>query len=386
MNPEFHPGHAITLLETGDAYFPALEAAIDGAKQEIHVECYIFEDDATGRRIAQALARACARGVAVRVIIDGFGSKDLPAEFVKRLRDAGIQLLVYRPKISPWTLRKQRLRRLHRKIVVVDARTAFIGGINIIDDRVSSRHKTPRFDYAVRVEGPILDSICRAVRRLWARWARLNLQFRIHEPEMPEPVVAKCGKVRAAFVQRDNFAHRRDIEQAYLGAIKNAKHEIIIANAYFLPGRRFRRVLLQAAQRGVRVVLLLQGRVDHFLMHYASRALYGTFLDGGIEIFEYHLTFLHAKVAVIDGRWATVGSSNIDPFSLLLAREANVLVEDPGFAAELRAGLMRAIESGARRKAKKRWDREPLSHRFFIWICYGLARAMVGLIGHSQWN
>src|ERR1700678_811492 len=135
MTPEFLPGNVITLLETGDAYFPALEAAIEAATSEIHLECYIFEADATGRRVADALIRAARRSVAVRVMVDGFGSQDLPPAFRRELDAAGVQLLVYRSRISPWTLRKQRLRRLHRKICVIDAEIAFVGGINIIDDR-----------------------------------------------------------------------------------------------------------------------------------------------------------------------------------------------------------------------------------------------------------
>jgi cardiolipin synthase A/B len=386
MNPVFAEGNAIDLLETGDAYFPALLAAIDGARHEIHVETYILEDDPTGRRITDALIRARQRGVIVRVMIDGFGSKDLPPAFAHHLVDAGIEFLVYRRRISPLTLRRQRLRRLHRKIVIIDAAIAFVGGINIIDDRNTPKQKPPRFDYAVRIRGPLLDPVCHAVRRLWSRVARVNLGHQRHDPAMLPPVAAACGTTRAAFVQRDNLAHRRDIEEAYLGAINGATTEIVIANAYFFPGRRFRHALVAAAGRGVRVVLLLQGRVEYLLMHFASHALYGSFLDAGMEIFEYHKSFLHAKVAVVDGRWATVGSSNIDPFSLLLAREANVVVDDPAFAAGLRGSLERAMRAGAERKAKKRWDREPLMHRLVIWVCYGITRVLIGAIGYAGWH
>jgi cardiolipin synthase A/B len=180
---------------------------------------------------------------------------------------------------------------------------------------------------------------------------------------------------------RDNLRHRRDIEDAYLEAIESARQEIIIASAYFFPGRRFRRALYAAAGRGVRVVLLLQGRVEYVVLHYASRALYGTLLEAGVEIYEYHRSFLHAKVAVVDGHWATVGSSNIDPFSLLLAREANLVAEDRRFAVELRASLRAAIEQGARVVAKTRWFRQPLWRRIPYWIGYGLARFAIGTFG-----
>src|SRR5690606_35843191 len=181
-----------------------------------------------------------------------------------------------------------------------------------------------------------------------------------------------------------NIGHRRDIEDAYLEAIAAARSEIMIAMAYFLPGIRFRRALTDAAARGVRVVLLLQGRVEYFFLHHASRALYGSLLDAGIEIQEYHKSFLHAKVAVIDGRWATVGSSNIDPFSLLLAREANVVVDDRAFAAQLRGSPLALIEEGARPVIRDRWSKQPLPARSLAWLSYGIFRMSTGLLGFSE--
>jgi cardiolipin synthase len=192
---------------------------------------------------------------------------------------------------------------------------------------------------------------------------------------------APKGKQRAALVVRDNFRHRRDIEDAYLAAIESAQDEILIANAYFFPGMRFRHALLRAAARGVRVTLFLQGKVEYTLQHYASRALYGTLLQAGVEIYEYHKGYLHAKVAVVDRHWATVGSSNIDPFSLLLAREANVVVEDRAFAAKLRLSLHAALEEGALVVEGASWFRRPLWQRIPIWVSYGIGRFIMGMIG-----
>ncbi|MEJ2201358.1 MAG: phospholipase D-like domain-containing protein [Desulfuromonadaceae bacterium] len=190
----------------------------------------------------------------------------------------------------------------------------------------------------------------------------------------------------ATLLLRDNIRHRRDIERAYLRAIDQARSEIILAHAYFLPGTDFRHALLQAARRGVRVVLLLQGRVEYLLQHYATRALYGQLLDGDIEIQEYRKSYLHAKVAVIDGHWATVGSSNIDPFSLLLAREANVLVDDPTFAGELRQVLQRTLAADCQRILRESWQRQSLVLRFFSWSCYGLLRLLLGISGYVREN
>jgi len=381
MTVEMLSGNKLQLLLNGSAYFPALEQAFDAAKKEIYLETYIFADDRTGRRIAAALVRAAGRGVSVHVLVDGFGSKGMFEQTRQLLSAANIEVLIFGPKTSPLTLRRKRLRRLHRKLVVVDARLAFIGGINIIDDMHTPRHTPPRYDYAVRIEGPLIASVLDETERLWHRvaWASLRRSAQRH----PRVSAAARGKQRAALVVRDNLSHRSDIEEAYLAAIAEAREEIIIANAYFFPGARFRHALRRAAKRGVRVLLLLQGRVEYVLLHYATRALYGSLLDAGVEIFEYHKSFLHVKVAVIDQRWATVGSSNIDPFSLMLAREANIVVDDVAFSKELRRSLHDHMQDGAKVVAKSAWHRQPLWRRALIWSAYGCARLLMGLIGYG---
>lgn len=381
MTPEFMSGNKLQLLMNGGEYFPALQQAFDGAQSEIYLETYIFADDDTGRRIAAALVRAAGRGVIVHVLVDGFGSKGLFEQTRKLLSAANIEVLIFGPKTSPLTLRRNRLRRLHRKLVVVDARVAFVGGINVIDDMHTPRHTPPRYDYAVRIEGPLIASVLDLTEHLWHRvaWASLRRSVQRH----PTPSAAAHGDQRAALVVRDNVRHRSDIEDAYLAAIAEAREEIIIANAYFFPGVRFRHMLRGAAGRGVRVVLLLQGRVEYALLYYATRALYGPLLDAGVEIYEYHKSFLHAKVAVIDQRWATVGSSNIDPFSLMLAREANVVVDDAKFSQELRGSLQDHMQDGAMVVAKSAWHRQPLWRRAVIWSAYGCARLLMGLVGYG---
>jgi cardiolipin synthase len=377
-------GNSLTLLKNGVEYFPALEAAIDRARREIFLEAYIYEYDETGRRISEALKRAAQRGVTVHLLLDGFGSRTLPGAVVEDLCAARVQLLFYRREASPWRIKRHRLRRLHRKMAVIDTSIAFVGGINVIDDMDVPGQIPPRFDYAVAVEGPLLAEIHQSARHLWSQVARLQFRrYRSRRQRVPLRLVPR-GSIEAAFVRRDNIRHRHDIENAYLDAIASAKDEIIIANAYFLPGRRFRQALIQAAARGVRVVLLLQGRVEYVLLHYASRALYGVLLDAGIEIYSYHKSFLHAKVAVIDARWATVGSSNIDPFSLMLAREANIVAIDVGFAVTLRDSLLQAIGEGAQRIAPDRWKLEPLYHRFLAWASYGVVRFLMGMAGYAR--
>lgn len=384
MKAEFLPGNAITLLETGRDFFPALIEAIDAARREFLLETYIFEDDATGRTVAAALARAARRGVAVRVLVDGFGSPDFSLKLRPPLEAAGVQVQIYRPEIARLRLRRHRLRRLHRKLAVADCRTAFVGGINIIDDSDPAHPAPPRFDYAVRIQGPLLGPIHATVRQLWTLVAWASFRRRLRLPQTTPATTGICGSMSAAFVIRDNLRHRRDIEEAYLEAISQAREEIVLANAYFLPGLRFRHALLEAATRGVRVTILLQGRVEYALQHYATQALYGSLLAAGVRIFEYHLSYLHAKVAIIDRGWATVGSSNIDPFSLLLAREANVVVSDRAFADTLAAGIESAMRGGARELLPEAWKRQSTLRRLINWMAYGLVRLLIGIAGYSN--
>jgi cardiolipin synthase len=382
----FVPGNQVTLLHNGADYFSAIETAFDRARHEIYLATYIYENDATGQRIADALIRAARRGVKVYVLIDGYGCKDLPRSMLDRLRTAGVKTLIFRPRISPWTFRRKRLRRMHRKIVVVDREIAFVGGINIIDDAETTGDLLPRYDYAVAVEGPLVDVIRLSAQRLWSMVAWISFRKGMVRTGALPLLTSTEGSMSAAFLLRDNFHHRRDIEAAYLRAIKQAESEIILANAYFLPGHDFRHALINAARRGVRVVLLLQGKSDHRLQHYASQALYGNFLAAKIEIYEFHKSFLHAKVAVIDGHWATVGSSNIDPFSLLLSREANVVVDDEAFGATLAQSLKKTVETDGRRILTDKWKQQPAGLRFLSWLCYGLLRLMMGISGYAREN
>lgn len=384
----FTPGHSVELLKGGVEYFPALIRAVDAARAEVWIETYIFADDDAGRAIALALVRAASRGVTVRVLVDGWGARHyLTRAMERRLSEGNVKLLLYRPDVAPWQFRSHRLRRLHRKIAHVDGQVGFVGGINLIDDMNTPGHKPPRIDYAVRIEGPIVASLVQTMARVWALCELV--QFSGSEvPLFPDTVeVGRVGTTTAKFTIRDNLRHRRDIERAYLAGIRTARREILIANAYFFPGIRFRRALIDAAKRGVQVTLLLQARVEYRLLHYASRALYGQLLAGGVSIEEYHRSFLHAKVAVIDGRWATVGSSNIDPYSLLMSREANLFVRDPDFAAKLRIELVQMIQTGARRVGSQHWAARPALAKAVSWAAYGIVRVAMGFLGYggNEW-
>lgn len=384
--PDFVEGNRITLLRNGSEYFPALESAIDRAQHEVHLETYIFEYDATGIRISEALKRAARRGVTVRLLLDGFGSQNLPQEAIQNLLNTGVQVLIFRKEISPFRLRRNRLRRMHRKLAVVDASIAFVGGINVIDDLNHPEPLLPRFDFAISIEGPLQKQLMLATKHLWKVVAIARLKRWVRHNETPYLTIQPSGNQRGALVIRDNFRHRHDIEEVYLHAITNACSEIIIANAYFLPGINLRHALSDAARRGLRVVLLLQGRIEYHLQHYATLALFGSLLDAGIEIYEYHKSYLHAKVAVIDRRWSTVGSSNIDPFSLLLAREANVIVDDELFANQLRFCLENAMVKESTRVLQEKWKDQSWISRTMSWVSYYIVRVLRGMVGYNRKN
>jgi len=379
--PLIYGGNRLKLLKNGEQYFPMLLAAINSAARSIHVETYIFEEDNIGQRVADALAIAADRGVAVHLLLDGFGSQATAPALIERLQPLGVQIQVFNP--VRWQLQRRMLRRLHRKIVLIDDELAFVGGINIIDDYHHPDHEPgrlgPRFDFAVMCQGPIVAPIAYAVKRLWRTIVRLRqLRRAVAALEIVQPAPLR-DDIRAALLLRDNVRHRRTIERAYLEAFQSARQDVLIANAYFLPGRRFREALRALAHRGVRVRLLLQGRVEYRLQYYAQQALYAQLLQAGVQIHEYAPSFLHAKVAVVDWHWGTVGSSNIDPFSLLLAREANVEVHDTDFVTQLRSELERAIAADsvaidAAAFARRGWLRRGLN-----WIAFGLVRVITAV-------
>lgn len=403
LKPHFCTGNHLTLLCTGVEFFPALEQAIAAARKEILLETYIFADDAGGKRIAHALAAAALRGVRTSIVVDGFGTPHFPKALHEMLTSAGVRIQIFRPESASrrlsmrfnLKLNRKRLRRMHRKLVVIDHALAFVGGINIMDDFFDPNHgalHAPRLDFAVRVTGPVVAPIHLAMQRLWLmlNWRRQRTRHEWqrtvrHWLGFTEPARgAVTGHQQAAFVLRDNLRFRHAVEEAYLQALESAQREVIIANAYFFPGKQFRAALQDVARRGVQVTLLLQGKVEYRIQHYATQALYGELLNAGITVIEYAPSFLHAKVAVVDDDWATVGSSNIDPFSLLLAREANLLIRDAEFTEQLRQALHHAIAQGGRRVTLQHQAQRAWWVRLLHRCAYGMVRFGVALSGQTQ--
>jgi cardiolipin synthase len=376
MNAQ-HAAHDTRLLRSGVALFAAMIEAVDRAQHEVLLETYIFDFAGAGADVGQALVSAAQRGVRVCVVVDGVGTGALPPEWSQRFAEAGVQCRVYSPLAGVGFWLPSRWRRLHRKLCVVDQAVAFCGGINILDDfidpNVPGGLQQPRLDYAVSLRGPLIDKVHDAMTQLWSRIEavrELRSQdiagaldaLRTAEQDLKLPT---RGTVQ--LVLRDNVRHRSQIERAYRKALASARHDVVVASAYFFPGLRLRRALTMAARRGVRVRLLLQGKYEYFVPYRASRQLYGKLLAAGVEIYEYHASVLHAKVAVVDGHWATVGSSNLDPFSLLLAREANVVVRDASFAQDLQASLSEAMYSGATRVDPHTFTHRPWWQQLVDW-------------------
>jgi cardiolipin synthase len=403
-NPALRDGHQIRLIEGGQDYFERLVSALDQARSHVLLETYIFDVHGEAVRVAEALERAALRGVRVWLVVDGVGTPHLPEVWRTRFTHAGVDWRIYAPLGTLGLLIPSRWRRLHRKLCVVDGHTAFCGGINILDDWYDPHHGSlaqPRLDFAVCAQGELVGHIQDSMAQLWwrlqgaqhARERKLPqalLSFKTAGLPLPwkQPLPLPDGSPptsRAALLLRDNVLHRSQIERAYLKAIGLARHEVLIANAYFLPGRRLRQALVHAARRGVRVRLLLQGRYEYFMQYHAARPVYGTLLAAGVEIYEYDASFLHAKVAVVDPDnerpWATVGSSNLDPLSLLLAREANVVVADRLFAQQLHQRLSQVIDSQSTPVsatfAQRRWHQR-LRDR----LAFGLMRLALFLTGH----
>ena len=404
--PRFVGGNQVELLEGGDTLFARMRQAIDLAAGEVWLATYIFDDDPAARAVAEALQRAAARGVGVHVVVDGFGCITTLGRVRHMFAGSGVQLQVFRP-LDRWYawLQPGQLRRLHQKLCVCDEQVAFVGGINLIDDRHDMNHgwtDAPRLDYAVEVRGPLVASVHATARAMWARahlWQGWREEVRAIARSLrpaqramsvlrelrgatQAPEEPNNAPMRAAFIVRDNLRQRRVIERSYVEAIRHARVRVDIAVPYFYPREGFRRALRHAARRGVRVRLLLQGKVDYRIAALAAQVLYDQLRHAGVRIFEYTPAFLHAKVAVVDEDWATVGSSNIDPLSLLLNLEANVIVRDAGFARELTDRFEAAL--AASREVVDPVDGNgwwPVVRRGFVaWVAHWFLR-MAGITG-----
>jgi cardiolipin synthase len=343
MSGKWIAGNDIRLLENGEAFFPRVFECIANARREVVLETFILFEDKVGLQLHEVLVAAARRGVQVDVTVDGFGSPDLSDEFRRTLAEAGVRMHVFDPGKRVLGKRISLLRRMHRKIVVVDAEIAFVGGINYSADHLADFGPEGKQDYSVEIHGPLVAEIHRFTHMALAeghrhqrnrQWWRRRKQLRTTSQGLPQ-----VGTAEAIFVTRDNRDHLNDIERHYRIAIRTARKRVIIANAYFFPGYRLIKEMRKAARRGVEVCLILQGEPDMQIVKTAASMLYHHLINGGVKIYEYMERPLHGKVAVADDEWATVGSSNLDPLSLSLNLEANVVIRDRAFNQQLTGRL-----------------------------------------------
>ena len=352
MSGRWVDGNRFRLLENGEEFFPRAFEAIAAARNEVIVETFILFDDKVGRQLHAALLEAARNGAQVDLTIDGWGSAYLPDEFMSSLAEGGVRLHIFAPVRRIFSWRTNMFRRMHRKILVVDGQRAFVGGINYSADHLADFGPTAKQDYAVEIEGPIVDTI-RGFARVAPRVGqpRRNWLRRRHEAAQAAAQTAalpKAGEAQAMFVTRDNRDHRTDIERHYRAAIRLARDRVLIANAYFFPGYLLLKEMRTAARRGVDVRLILQGEPDMAIVKTAASLLYNHLLRAGVKIYEYTERPLHGKVAVVDDEWSTVGSSNLDPLSLSLNLEANVMIRDREFNRQLGERLEHLIKESCR--------------------------------------
>ncbi|MGB1559873.1 MAG: cardiolipin synthase ClsB [Sinimarinibacterium flocculans] len=364
----------VRLLENGEDFFPAVFAAIAKARSEVLIETFILFDDDVGRELQSVLIAAASRGVRVAITTDGYGSPDLPDDFVAALTGAGVDFRYFDPRPRLFGYRTNALRRLHRKLVIVDRHHAFVGGINFSLEHLARYGAKAKQDYAVEVQGPIVEHV-RALALALLENRRLPRSRPWWRSRAGDPPAGDDGDgIATKLIWRDNDHHRDDIEIHYRWAIRKARHEIVIANAYFFPGYRLMRDLRRAARRGVRVLLILQGRSDQPVASWAARSLYAQLMRAGVQIYEYCRRPLHGKVAVVDGRWSTVGSSNLDPSSLSLNLEANLVFDDHELASDLRRRLQVLVDEHCERIDPGQPPPQPLWRRLAAYLAFHIIR------------
>ncbi|CAM4108358.1 cardiolipin synthase ClsB [Bordetella tumulicola] len=368
MTSTWRQGNTVRLLENGEEFFPRVFDAIRAAHTEILLETFILFDDKVGQELRQVLIDAARRGVEIDLTVDGYGSDCLDDAFIAGLTEAGVRFHIFDPRPRMLGFRVNALRRMHRKVTVVDEKIAFVGGINYSEDHLGDFGPEAKQDYAAELHGPIVEDIRHFAYAAVHGGQERRLGRRLKTSHGPQ------GQGAALFLTRDNDRHHNDIERSYRAGFRIARHDIIVANAYFFPGYRLLRDLRNAARRGVCVRLILQGEPDMPIAKLAARTLYDYLLSAGVMIYEYCERPLHSKVACIDDEWATIGSSNLDPLSLALNMEANVVTRDGAFTAELRASLEKLIQGHCRRIMPRHGVKRVLRRLWFGVAIYHVLR------------
>lgn len=366
-------GNKVTLLEDGAATYPAMFAAMRNARDHINLETYIIEDDETGRQFADLLLEQQARGVQVNVIYDSVGGFGTPKAFFERLQQGGIEVLEFNPvnpleSNAPWLLNN----RDHRKLLVVDGRTAFLGGINIssVYSSGSGARRTGGAaesnvawrDTDLQIEGPVVGELQKLFMQTWQKQRGKALVPRDYFPVLygqGDEIVRAIGST-----PDDPYSL---MYLTLISAIGNAEKEVHLTNAYFVPDPQLLKSLTDAAARGVDVKLILPSHSDSAVVFHAGRSNYSGLLAGGVKLYEREGALLHSKTAVVDGVWSTVGSTNLDWRSFLDNDEVNAVILGPQFGQKMRAMFARDLDASLPIDAE-RWERRPIGLRFKEWM------------------
>jgi cardiolipin synthase len=364
----------ISLVYSGNNYFELLEDMIDQAKEIVHIQTYIFETDATGLRIVEAIKRASARGVTVYVLIDAFGSLSFSKEIEMELKDSGVNFRRFAPLFSSESIYFGR--RLHHKIIVCDKTIALTGGINIADKYNETQKEKPWLDYAVLTKGDVcqyLHLLCEqhykkvkpGILRNWEK----NTQQKLSEP---------AALIR--FRRNDWIKRKNEIHKSYVEELIKAKTCVTIVASYFLPGLAFRKLLAEASRRGVKINILLAGKSDVGTVRLAESYLYDFYLRNKIDLYEWTNSVMHGKAMIVDNRWATVGSYNLNFLSHYISIELNTDVIDASFVGEFSEHLHHITNNFCRKVdletpfKKKQWFTQ-----LKMWLAYNFFRTLMNL-------
>jgi cardiolipin synthase len=373
---DYRGGHSIELLRSGENFFAACEKVIDEAKSYIHFQTYIVDDDTTGKRIINALARAAKRGIKVYFLLDAYGGSSFSKSLIAKVEKAGVLFRMFSPQLI--TKGFQLSLRLHHKVLIIDGEIAIIGGMNIAD-RYHGKEKIKEWlDFAILIKGPECAHVLFILKRLWnkafiARNERS--QERVHNTlEYVENVKVK--------VLQNNWARNKiEILKSYRSAIKHAQDRMIIFGSYFLPGRNERRLLRNASRRGVNIKIVLAAESDAPVFKRATNFLYDFILRNNITIYEYLPSNLHAKVATVDGNWCTIGSYNMNHLSDYGSVEMNADILDTGFAEKFEGILQEIIEKDCRKVTFEEYiRRKTWFFQLTDWLSYQMIRLLMRLM------
>ncbi|RYH75864.1 phospholipase [Flavobacteriaceae bacterium 144Ye] len=359
----------VELVRSGEDYFIRLEKLIDMAEKEIHLQTYIFENDEIGNRIASCLKKAAERNVKVYILLDAYGSSSLTDNFIKDLRQSGVFFRFFSPLFSVNNFYLGR--RMHHKVIVADAKIAMIGGINIANKYHGIKNDEPWLDYAIKLDCPAakdLQKLC------------CDYFFKDGSSKKIKPVLHSAGKTFVGIRQNDWLKNKTEVCDAYTNSINQAKNEIVIVSSYFLPGRRLTNAIISACKRKVKVTLILAGISDVPLIRNATSYLYSLFLKQNVLIYEWNNSVVHGKAAVVDDKWSTIGSFNLNDLSCYGSIEMNVEIHSQDFAKTLLKDFENVIKKCNQITITKLNSRISTLNKLKNWLAYQIVRTTLHIL------